>query len=118
MINFLTARLISIPAAASFLLREIRSGLFTKRGALAALCVGAMVVMLSGTFAPLARGMPWGPALAGIGVLAVGAAGMAMVFAATRADGTEASGTKLARFSVLASGASLVAASAFMMRFF
>lgn len=39
-----------------------------------------MVVMLSGAFAPAARDTPWGPALAGVGILALAVAGMAVVF--------------------------------------
>ena len=58
----------------------IPPGLVTKRRVLASAYIAAMVVMLSGTFAPAARDTPWGPALAGVGILALAVAGTAAIF--------------------------------------
>ena len=90
----------------------IPPGLVTKRRVLASAYIAAMVVMLSGTFAPAARDTPWGPALAGVGILALAAAGMAVVFFGLR------SGRRRVSVVSAAAGVALVAGAAWLVLYF
>ena len=83
----------------------IPPGLVTKRRVLASAYIAAMAVMLSGAFAPAVRDMPWEPARAGIGILALAVAGMVVVFFGLKSDRLWISVGRVALGSVMVAGA-------------
>ena len=90
----------------------IPPGLVTKRRVLASAYIAAMAVMLSGAFAPAVRDTPWGPALAGVGILALALAAMAVVFFGLR------SGRRWVSVVLVAAGVALVAGAAWLVLHF